>query len=116
MCTGKLAYELEKHREASQIDDTAVLRLEILYPLPDKELATLLRQWREARFVFAQEEPENQGWWAYLDRPLERLLREAGVANPWLDCVARPASPSPAGSFHGDHEKDQQTLVRRAFA
>ncbi|MGC1579386.1 MAG: 2-oxoglutarate dehydrogenase E1 component [Beijerinckiaceae bacterium] len=116
MCTGKLAYELEKHREASHIDDTAVLRLEILYPLPESELAPLLRQWRDARFVFAQEEAENQGWWAYLDRPLERLLREAGVADPRLNRVARPASPSPAGSFHGDHEKDQQALVRRAFA
>ncbi|MBW0004892.1 MAG: hypothetical protein JO216_15550, partial [Hyphomicrobiales bacterium] len=110
-----LAYELEKHRQASQIEDAAVLRIERLYPLPESELAALFRKWRDAHFVFAQEEPENQGWWAYLDRPLERLLREAGTTALRFACVARPASPSPAGSFHGDHEKDQQALVRRAF-
>ncbi|MBV8427044.1 MAG: 2-oxoglutarate dehydrogenase E1 component [Hyphomicrobiales bacterium] len=115
LCTGKLAYELEKHRQASQIEDAAVLRIERLYPLPESELAALFRKWRHAHFVFAQEEPENQGWWAYLDRPLERLLREAGTTTLRFACVARPASPSPAGSFHGDHEKDQQALVRRAF-
>ncbi|MBV9566992.1 MAG: 2-oxoglutarate dehydrogenase E1 component [Hyphomicrobiales bacterium] len=116
LCTGKLAYELERHRQAEKIEDTAVLRLEKLYPFPESELISLLHPWRDAHFVFAQEEPENQGWWTYLDRRLERVLREAAVRNPTVTCATRPASPSPAGSFHGDHEKDQQSLVRRAFA
>ncbi len=72
-------------------------------------------RWRDAHFVFVQEEPENMGWWAYLDRRLERLLREAGVSQSKLACIARPASPSPAGSFHHDHEKDQERLVKAAF-
>ncbi|MBV9518271.1 MAG: 2-oxoglutarate dehydrogenase E1 component [Hyphomicrobiales bacterium] len=115
LCTGKLAYELDKHRQAENVDDTAVLRLEQLYPLPESELVSLLQPWRDAHFVFAQEEPENQGWWSYLDRRLERILRESSVRNPSVTCIARPASPSPAGSFHGDHAKDQEGLVRRAF-
>ncbi|MBV8831063.1 MAG: hypothetical protein JO108_17735, partial [Acidobacteriaceae bacterium] len=93
----------------------AIVRLERLYPLPESALLPYLRRWRDADFVFAQEEPANQGWWSYLDRPLERLLHEAEVAKPSLVCITRPASPSPAGSFHGDHEKDQEVLVRRAF-
>jgi 2-oxoglutarate dehydrogenase E1 component len=116
LCTGKLAYELERERAASKADDTAVLRLEMLYPLPAGELASFFRKWGEARFVFVQEEPENMGWWPYLDRRLERLLREAGVSKPKLACVSRPASASPAGSFHGDHGKDQERIVREAFA
>jgi 2-oxoglutarate dehydrogenase E1 component len=115
LCTGKLAYELEQHQVASRAEDTAVLRLEMLYPLPARELASLFGSWREARFSFVQEEPENAGWWPYLDRRIERLLREAGVAKPFLACVSRPASPSPSGSFHGDHEKDQERIVKQAF-
>jgi 2-oxoglutarate dehydrogenase E1 component len=115
LCTGKIAYELERHRASVKAHDTAVLRLEMLYPLPENELATLFGRWRDAHFVFVQEEPENMGWWAYLDRRLERLLREAGVSQSKLACIARPASPSPAGSFHYDHEKDQERLVKAAF-
>jgi 2-oxoglutarate dehydrogenase E1 component len=115
LCTGKIAYELERHRASVKAHDTAVLRLEMLYPLPESELASLFGRWRDANFVFVQEEPENVGWWAYLDRRLERLLREAGVSQPKLACIARPASPSPAGSFHHDHEKDQERLVKETF-
>jgi len=115
LSSGKLAYELEKHQHMEKIDNTAILRLERLYPLPESALLPYLCRWRDADFVFAQEEPANQGWWSYLDRPLERLLHEAEVAKPSLVCITRPASPSPAGSFHGDHEKDQEVLVRRAF-
>ncbi|MFI5015454.1 MAG: 2-oxoglutarate dehydrogenase E1 component [Hyphomicrobiales bacterium] len=114
--TGKLAYDLEKERAASRADDTAVLRLEMLYPLPSRELLAQFRKWQGARFLWVQEEPENMGAWSYLDRKLERLLAEAGVAARRLDCIARPESPSPAGGFHADHDKDQQALVKRAFA
>ena len=115
LCSGKLAYQLEEEREKRNVPDTAIVRLEMLYPLPEEELVALFRQWRNARFIWVQEEPQNYGAWNFLDRRLERVLRRAGVSCSSVSCVSRPEQGSPAGSFHGDHEKHQRELIARAF-
>ncbi len=116
LCSGKLAYELERERAALGTEDVAVVRLEMLYPLPETELSALFRRWPDASCLWVQEEPENLGAWTYLDRRLEALREAAGCAEPRVACVARAEAASPAGSFHGDHDADQRRLVERAFA
>lgn len=115
LCSGKIAYQLEEERDKRNAQDTAVVRLELLCPLPEKELTSLFQQWRNARFIWVQEEPQNYGAWGFLDRRLERVLRCAGATCPVASCVSRPEQSSPAGSFHGDHEKHQRELIARAF-
>jgi 2-oxoglutarate dehydrogenase E1 component len=115
LCSGKLAYELERERAARGAGGVAVVRLEMLYPLPEAELAALFRRWPDARVVWVQEEPRNLGAWSFLEPRLEKLLTAAGAAHPRASCVARDEAASPAGSFHGDHEADQRRLVRQAF-
>ncbi|MEF2549209.1 2-oxoglutarate dehydrogenase E1 component [Aurantimonas sp. E1-2-R+4] len=116
LCTGKIAYELERRRDARQGDGTLIVRLERLYPLPAQELLALFERWPEAEYRWIQEEPENFGAWSHLDRRIETLLVEAGVSRPRLACLARPEATSPAGSFHAEHERDQATIVEAAFA
>ncbi|QCO06556.1 hypothetical protein D3867_32005 (plasmid) [Azospirillum argentinense] len=93
----------------------AVVRLEMLYPLPDAALSALFRRWPGASCVWVQEEPCNLGAWTYLDRSGgvargRRLRRTARrLRGPRRGGV-------PAGSFHGDHEADQRRLVEQAFA
>ncbi|KAA0574364.1 2-oxoglutarate dehydrogenase E1 component [Azospirillum sp. B21] len=116
LCSGKLAYELERERAALGVEDVAVVRLEMLYPLPEAELSALFRRWPDASCLWVQEEPENLGAWTYLDRRLEALRGAAGCAEPRVACVARAEAASPAGSFHGDHDADQRRLVEQAFA
>ncbi|MBP2315385.1 2-oxoglutarate dehydrogenase E1 component [Azospirillum soli] len=116
LCSGKLAYELERERAALGAEDVAVVRLEMLYPLPEAALSALFRRWPGASCVWVQEEPRNMGAWTYLDRRLEALREAAGCAEPRVACVARDEAASPAGSFHGDHEADQRRLVEQAFA
>jgi len=116
LCSGKLAYELERERAAAAAGDVAVVRLEMLYPLPESELSALFRRWPEADCVWVQEEPRNFGAWSYLDRRLEALREAADCALPRVTCVARDEAASPAGSFHGDHDADQRRLVEQAFA
>jgi 2-oxoglutarate dehydrogenase E1 component len=115
LCSGKLAYELERERAARGAGGVAVVRLEMLYPLPEAGLATLFRRWPDARTVWVQEEPRNLGAWSFLEPRLEKLLTAAGAAHPRASCVARDEAASPAGSFHGDHEADQRRLVQQAF-
>jgi 2-oxoglutarate dehydrogenase E1 component len=115
LCSGKIAYELEEERAARQAEGVAILRLEQLYPFPAEELAALLRRWPGARMAWVQEEPANMGAWTWIDRRLEALATECGMSAPRADYVGRLDSPSPAGSFHGDHEADQRAIVERAF-
>ena len=78
--------------------------------------AALLRPLAATEFVWVQEEPSNMGCWSWLDRRLESVLHSTGIGDARVHLVARPESPSPAGSFHGSHDADQQALVTRAFS
>jgi 2-oxoglutarate dehydrogenase E1 component len=116
LCTGKIAYELEAERRARGATNIAIVRLEELYPFPENELARASADWKLARFVWVQEEPANMGPWSYLDRRLEALFDKLGCHMPRASLVSRPESPSPAGSFHSNHERDQRALVEEAFS
>jgi 2-oxoglutarate dehydrogenase E1 component len=116
LCSGKIAYELEEERTARGADNVAILRLERLYPFPAEELAALFRRWPAASMVWVQEEPANMGAWMWIDRRLEALAMECDLSHPRASYAGRPESPSPAGSFHGDHDADQRAIVERAFA
>ncbi len=90
MSTGKLAVLLEAACEASGIEDVALIRLEQLYPLDADALARALAPYGDAELVWAQEETENMGYFALLDRRLEEIS-----GRRWR-LVTRPASPSAA--------------------
>ncbi|HWT99470.1 MAG TPA: 2-oxoglutarate dehydrogenase E1 component [Terriglobales bacterium] len=116
LCSGKIAYELERAAAQSGQDDVGVIRLEMLYPFPATELAEVLCRWRPTQVTWVQEEPVNMGAWNYLDRKLEKALSGAGLAGLQVRCIARPESSSPAGSFHIRHDADQQELIAQALA
>ncbi len=115
-CTGKIAYELEAERARRGADDTLIVRLERIYPLPADELAGLLASWPDAAVAWVQEEPENMGVWPWIETRLTALAHGAGCRAARIEYRGRPESASPAGSFHGDHEADQATVVAAAFA
>ncbi|WP_167383638.1 2-oxoglutarate dehydrogenase E1 component [Bordetella genomosp. 12] len=115
LCSGKIAYELEDYRAAYGRDDVVVARLEQLYPCPEDALLRLMQAHPRARLVWVQEEPENMGAWQWYDRRLERMAASSGHPAPTFVYCGRPASASPAGSFHGRHAADQAAVVARAF-
>ena len=89
-----------------------ICRLEQLYPLPMRELRTMLDVYSSAdEVVWVQEEPENMGAWDYV-RP---HLSEVAGGRP-LRHVARPRSASPAEGSAPRHTRQQQALVEAAFA
>ena len=74
LCTGKVYFDLVARRREQKIDDIAILRVEQLFPFPFNTLATELARYKNAEFVWAQEEPENMGAWSFVDRKIERVL------------------------------------------
>jgi len=111
LCSGKVYYDLVAAREKSGAGDVHVLRLEQLYPLPDRELqAALGRYPADVPITWVQEEPRNMGAWTFLGLNSERLWPGRSVG-----CVAREESASPATGSGAAHKREQQQLVDEAL-
>lgn len=66
-CSGKFYYDLMAAREEKSRSDVALVRVEQLFPLPEIEIRTVIKQFSSATdLVWAQEEPRNMGAWSYL--------------------------------------------------
>jgi 2-oxoglutarate dehydrogenase E1 component len=112
LCSGKVYFDLVAERRKRKIDDIAILRIEQLYPFPFSRLGVRLSQYPNAEVVWCQEEPENMGAWAFVDRRIERALSGTN-ARPIY--IGRPESASPATGSARTHVKEQADLVDRAL-
>ena len=66
-CTGKFYYDLLERRSENGRNDVALVRLEQLFPLPQKEINEVIAQYPKAKeYVWAQEEPANMGAWGFM--------------------------------------------------
>ena len=107
-CSGKFAHELLARRD--ELDaPVAIVRIEQLYPWPDRDIATELARYPDAEVVWAQEEPGNMGARYFVRRRIEEMCEERVVG-----VVARPASPSPATGSSTVHDAQQQALLEEA--
>ena len=71
-CSGKFYYDLLEFKEKNNINNTVLVRLEQLFPLPELEIQDVLNKYSNAKdIVWAQEEPRNMGAWSYLLLHLE---------------------------------------------
>jgi 2-oxoglutarate dehydrogenase E1 component len=112
VCTGKIGHELRAERKKRNNRATAIVSLEQLYPLPEKELEAAFAQHPSSReIVWVQEEPANMGALFYM---LPRLRRIAGPRS--VLSVKRSASASPATGSSKAHEVEQKTLLTLAFS
>jgi 2-oxoglutarate dehydrogenase E1 component len=106
--TGKFAYELLARRDEISAP-VAIVRVEQLYPWPEREIVAELERYPNAEVMWAQEEPGNMGARYFIRRRIEELAggREVGV-------VARHESPSPATGSSTVHDAEQRTLLDAA--
>jgi len=109
MCAGKVYYDLLAEREKRGDVSTAIVRFEQLYPLNEEQLHRALSQFEGAKFVWVQEEPQNQGAWSTISLSLPQLLGST------ISVVARRASASPASGLASRHLEEQANLVAKAF-
>lgn len=110
-CTGKIYYDLIEYREAHQIKDTAIIRIEQLYPFHRDRLIELLEKYRTFKqLVWCQEEPQNMGAWNYI---MPKIFEASGGQMPIY--AGRHAAASPAPGSLAIHRMEQQALVKEAF-
>ncbi len=111
LCSGKVYYDLDAARAADPArTDTAIVRVEQLYPLPTAEIRAELDRYPNAELFWVQEEPENQGGWPFI-----ALHLPAALDGRSLRVVSRKASASPAVGSHSVHDAEQHQLVERAL-
>ena len=112
-CSGRVYYDLAALRSEHAIEDTAIVRLEELYPFPVEEYAaTIARYAHVSDIVWCQEEPQNQGAWYQIRHRLQAPLTD----SQRLSYAGRPGAAAPASGIFGLHALKQNMLLFDALS
>src|ERR1700736_4047604 len=111
LCSGKVYYDLLNYRDAHQIDNVALVRIEQLYPFAEKRLGKMMEGF-PVGVVSGRcyQEPQNMGAWTFIE-PRLRILFCSEIAY-----AGRDASASPAVGSLARHKREQAALVADAFS
>src|SRR5690554_4741897 len=104
-CSGKVYYDVLEEKEKTESgDNMAIVRIEQLYPMPEKQLDAIVKKYKNAKkHIWLQEEPANMGPWTYM---------AINYRTVQLECIARKPSASPAsGSSKADNERQRKVLT-----
>ncbi|KHO29604.1 multifunctional oxoglutarate decarboxylase/oxoglutarate dehydrogenase thiamine pyrophosphate-binding subunit/dihydrolipoyllysine-residue succinyltransferase subunit [Corynebacterium minutissimum] len=112
LVSGKLYWELAKKKEADGRDDIAIVRVEMLHPIPFNRLREAFESYPNAQQVrFVQDEPANQGPWPFYNEHLRELIPDM----PELVRVSRRSQSSTATGNAKVHQIEQKNLLEEAF-
>ncbi len=113
VCSGKLYYDLAAARDERKAADTAIVRIEQLYPFPEAEFAEVLAHYPVAgEVVFVQEEPRNMGAWAFVRGWIQPMIQ---AQHRVIGYAGRPESASTAPGSLKRHNQEQAELIEQAF-
>ena len=113
LATGKMAIDLFSQERRAQAEDTAIARVELLYPFPANELKQVIANYPNLReVIWVQEEPENMGAWSYMAPRLSKLLKP----EIQLRGIARPERSSPAVGFIDIHAAEHEHILTEALS
>ena len=115
ICSGKIYYDLIDAREKSKNKDIVIVRLEQLYPFPAKTLASILKRYKNADFVWCQEEPKNMGGWNTVRNYIDRTLEIINFKDINVKYVGRQASSSTATGNANKHLAQQKEILEKVF-
>jgi 2-oxoglutarate dehydrogenase E1 component len=115
LCSGKVFYDLYDERAKRGIRNVALVRVEQIYPFPRRTVEREFQRFPNAEVVWCQEEPNNMGAWAFVERRIEDVLSGANVAAKRPRYIGRPASASPATGSYRKHNEQQAKLVNDAL-
>ncbi|MDO5098903.1 MAG: multifunctional oxoglutarate decarboxylase/oxoglutarate dehydrogenase thiamine pyrophosphate-binding subunit/dihydrolipoyllysine-residue succinyltransferase subunit [Corynebacterium sp.] len=113
LVSGKLYYELAKRAEKDNRIDVAIVRIEMLHPIPFNRLKDAFDCYPNAEEIrFCQDEPANQGPWPFFNEHLRDLI--PGMLP--MKRVSRRAQASTATGLSKVHAVEQEALLNEAFA
>jgi 2-oxoglutarate dehydrogenase E1 component len=107
ICSGKIYFDLAEKQQKEHRTDTAIIRVEQLYPLPAKQLEELYSKYNKATWFWVQEEPLNMGAASFLQMNLKTI--NFGV-------ISRQPSASTATGYNKVHLQEQAEIIETAFS
>ena len=116
LCSGKVYYDLEAKRAEAGLKNVKIVRVEQLYPFPQKTLASILATTPKADVIWCQEEPRNMGSWHFVRDDIEQAMVKASMASDRPIYAGRAASASPATGSLSRHNREQEQLVKEALS
>lgn len=106
-CSGKIYYDLLAKKTELDAQDVALIRIEQIYPFPQKQVDCILEKYPNALLhLWVQEEPENMGPWQFINY---------NIKNIELTPIARMASGSTATGLAKIHNIGQNEIIRKVF-
>ena len=107
LCSGKIYFDLFERQQKEKRNDVAIVRLEQIYPIPQKQLDELYKKYNRAIWYWVQEEPLNMGAATFLRMNLKNI-------NFYI--ISRTASASTATGYSKVHAKEQAEIIDTAFS
>jgi 2-oxoglutarate dehydrogenase E1 component len=114
-CSGKIYHDLVAERTKLGENATAIVRVELLYPLPIDEMVAEANKHPNANLLWVQDEPANQGPWSHIALRTSDAHGGHGFGDRILRRISRRATASPATGSHHLHEDEQKALLLEAF-
>lgn len=107
LCSGKIYYELAAARKEAGAEHVSIVRVEQLYPFPEKQLNELRKQYNSGvELVWVQEEPLNMG---------AAMFVKYQLGNCNLQIISRPASGVTAEGLTAMHKINQAKIIKKAI-
>jgi multifunctional 2-oxoglutarate metabolism enzyme len=113
LCSGHIYFDVIANQQYEKAERTAIVRVELLSPLPTQEILETIASYMNAKeVVWVQEEPKNMGARAHVRR---RLVEKLPNDLTELQYVGRPYRASPSEGYPGAHAMEQERIVREAL-
>jgi 2-oxoglutarate dehydrogenase E1 component len=114
-CTGKIYYDIKEKINKEEQTKTVIIRVEQLYPFPKELILESIKDYKEAYFVWCQEEPQNMGAWFFVFSEISEILEKNNFKNKKLYYSGRKSSASTATGLFKRHVIEQEELINSLF-
>ena len=106
-CSGKIYFEMAERQQKENRTDVAIIRLEQIHPIPQKQLDELYMKYSKAIWYWVQEEPLNMGAATFLRMNLKNI-------NFYI--ISRQPSAATATGYGKVHAREQAQIIDTAFS
>ena len=114
LCSGKIYTDLAASEYRDEAVDTAIGRVELLYPFPEERVREIMEGYENLReILWVQEEPRNMGAWTFVEPRLRELAGDGDELS--ITYIGKPDRPSPAQGSARFHKQEHAEIIRRAF-
>ena len=114
-CSGKIYYDILEKMHKDEEKKTAIIRIEQVYPFPKDLVSNYIREYKNAKFFWCQEEPKNMGVWFFCRPIIQNILDETKIKNSKLFYAGRKESASTATGLFKRHEIEQNEIINSIF-